>query len=132
MNTRLLMRASAALLVALGLAATFMPEEILGRFGAAPVGAGVVLVQLAGALYLGFAFLDWMTQGNLIGGIYGRPVAIANFSHFMIGALALAKAVVAGARAPEMMVGAAVYGLFAVAFAFVAFTHPAAVADAEK
>ena len=76
MNTRLLMRASAVLLGVVGAATTFLPQEILTRAGAAPVGFSVVLVQIAGALYLGFAVLNWMAQGNIIGGIYSRPVAI--------------------------------------------------------
>ena len=89
MNTRLLMRGSAVFLGVLGLSATFLPLEILAHAGVTPGGVNVVLVQVAGGLYLGFAFLNWMAQGNAIGGIYSRPVAIGNLSHFMIGGLAL-------------------------------------------
>ena len=81
MNTRLLMRASAVFSGALGAVATFLPQEILVRAGIPPVGLSVILVQIAGALYLGFAMLNWMAQGNIIGGIYSRPVAMGNLAH---------------------------------------------------
>ena len=76
MNTRMVMRASAVWLGALGVVATFLPQEILVHGGTVPVALSVVVVQMAGALYLGFAMLNWMAQGNIIGGIYSRPVAI--------------------------------------------------------
>jgi len=124
MNTRLLMRASAVFLSVLGAAATFLPQEILARAGAAPVGFSVELVQTTGALYLGFAMLNWMAQGNLVGGIYGRPVTIGNLVHFTIAALALLKSVLAGQRAEEVIVGAVAYTAFAILFAVVAFGRP--------
>lgn len=121
MNTRLLMRASAVALGVFGASASFLPQEILVRTGTSPGGFSSVLVQLAGALYLGFAMLNWMAQGSVMGGIYGRPVAIGNLAHFTIGALALLKLILAGHRVVEMAIGAAVYTVFAVSFAVVAF-----------
>ena len=35
--------------------------------------------------------LNWMAKGTLIGGIYNKPIAIGNFTHFTIGGLALIK-----------------------------------------
>jgi hypothetical protein len=131
MNTRLLMRASAAVLAVLGASATFLPHEILVRAGTSPVGFTPVLVQMAGALYLGFAMLNWMAQGSVMGGIYGRPVAIGNLAHFTIGALALLKLVLAGQWVPEIVAGAAVYSVLAALFAVVAFGRsPATRAEA--
>jgi hypothetical protein len=121
MNTRLLMRASAVFLGVLGASATFLPQEILARAGTTTPGFSVVLVQMAGAAYLGLAMLNWMAQGNVIGGIYSRPVAICNLAHFTIAALALLKAAFAGQRAPEVLAGGAAYAVFAVLFAVVAF-----------
>jgi hypothetical protein len=123
MNTRLLMRASAAFLGALGVAATFLPQEILVRAGAPPVGLNVVLIQIAGALYLGFAILNWMAQGNVIGGIYSRPVAIGNLAHFTVGGLGLLKFILAGRYTFDVIAGAAGYAVFAILFAFIAFWY---------
>ena len=117
------MRATAVLLGALGFAATFLPQEILVRAGTVPVELNILLVQIAGALYLGFAMLNWMAQGNIIGGIYSRPVAIGNLAHFTIAGLALLKSIVAGEHSIEVMVGTAIYAIFAALFAFLAFVH---------
>jgi hypothetical protein len=121
MNTRPVMRASAVVMGVLGASAIFLPQEILVHAGASLVGLGVILIQLAGALYLGFAMLNWMAQGSVMGGIYGRPVAIGNLAHFTIGALALLKSTLAGQWVPGLVVGAAVYTVFAVLFAVIAF-----------
>jgi len=124
MNTRALMTASAAFLGALGVAASFAPQEIVARYGADPGGMAAIGVQIAGALYLGVAMLDWMARGNLIGGIYSRPVAVANFVHYAIAATVLVKAAIGGSRPPEVLLGTAACGLFAILFGRVLFTHP--------
>ena len=121
MNTRLLMRASAVFLGVLGGLATFLPQELLLRTGTSPAGFSVLLVQIAGAAYLGLAMLNWMARGNLMGGIYSRPVAIGNLAHFTIAALALVKAALAGQHAPEVLGGAVAYAVFAVLFGVVTF-----------
>lgn len=118
------MRASALVMAVLGLAATFLPQEIVRYAGGTASAAAVVGVQVAGALYVGFALLNWMAQGNLIGGIYSRPVAVGNLAHFTIAALALAKAAASGAHAPAIVIAAAVYALFAALFARVVFRPP--------
>jgi len=125
MNTRLLMTASAVFTGLLGGAASFLPQEILTHFGAAPDDVSVLVLQFAGALYLGFAMLNWMARANLIGGIYSRPVAMGNFLHFTMGALVLVRAWVDGDAGVAIPAAGGVYALFAVAFGAVLFTHPA-------
>ena len=124
MKTKALMSLSAILMAALGLAASFLPQEILSYFGAEPRSLGVLLIQIVGALYLGFAMLNWMARSNLIGGVYSRPVAMGNFLHFAVVAVTLLKALLSGTRAEILLVGAVVYSVFAVWFGLVVFTHP--------
>ncbi|MCA1798872.1 MAG: hypothetical protein LC632_05250 [Xanthomonadaceae bacterium] len=120
---RVLMGLSALMMAVIGLAATFAPGELLAAVGA-DVGAwSKLLVQLAGALYLGFGMVNWMARGSLIGGIYGRPVATGNLVHFVVMAFALSRAALVE-PAPALVVAAVVYGAFALWFAFVAFTSP--------
>ena len=123
MHTRILMSLSAFLLGAIGLAFTFVPEEVLGLHGTAPDNATVLLLQMAGALYLGFALLNWSARGVLIGGIYSRPVAAGNFFHFVIVSITLIKAAISFAAVP-LMISAAVFALFAVGFGLVMFRSP--------
>lgn len=83
------MTITAAILGATGIVLTFMPQEVASFLNLPE--ATTILFQILGALYFGFAMLNWTAKANLIGGIYSRPVAIANFTHFLIGGLALAK-----------------------------------------
>jgi hypothetical protein len=119
------MMASAAVLGAAGLAASFAPAELLAAWGAPVSPQAAVLVQLTGALYVGFALLDWTAKGVMIGGIYARPVALGNFLHFAMGALALVKQV--GSRELGLPLTAAlvVYAAFAVLFGLLLFRSPA-------
>lgn len=120
MNSKLLMSASAIVLGVIGIILTFMPQEISQML---LVIGSPILFQLLGALYFAFAMLNWTAKGNLIGGIYSRPVAIGNFAHFMIGGLALIKLVL---HQPFSFLSilAVVYAIFAVLFGWVFFTSP--------
>lgn len=120
------MSLSAAVLAALGVGITFLPQELLAHVAVAPQGPVVLLIQMLGALYMGFAALNWMNRGNRIGGIYGRPVSMANFVNFAVGAVALAKGAMAQQFDPEVVAIAAIYTFFAAWFGWVMFTHPAA------
>jgi hypothetical protein len=115
------MTLSAAALAALGIAASFLPQEILSRAAMPADRFPVALIQLAGALYVAFAMLNWSAKGALLGGIYGRPIVLANFTHFAIGAIALGKIVAVGELHAEAVVLTAVYVLFAMWFGFVLF-----------
>jgi hypothetical protein len=119
------MTASAAFSAAMGLVLTFMPQELLAHLGVVEQGFTVVLVQMLGVLCLGFATLNWMTRSSVIGGIYGRPVSMANCMHFAIGAVTLWKGVVAQDVPAAIMAVTAIYTLFGAWFALVLFTHPA-------
>jgi hypothetical protein len=123
-STRALMTLTAAFAAALGVTASFLPQEILAHGGAAPEWFPVVVVQIAGALYLGVAILNWMARGALIGGIYGRPIALANFMHFAVAAIVLIKAVAAGQSGAWLLTGTAAYAGLAVWWGLVLFTSP--------
>lgn len=121
MNTKILMASSAFVMAVLGVAATFLPQEIIAALGGGGGRTLPLLVQVLGAAYLGFAMLNWMAKESLIGGIYSRPVSMGNFLHFAIAGIALVKAVAAGERAVAVLVCTAIYVVFAVAFGAVVF-----------
>ena len=122
--TQVLMSTSAILLATFGIGATFLPQEILQWLGATPSAALSQLVQLAGALYLGFAVLNWMLRHQLIGGIYNRPVVLANLLHFVSAAIGLVKTITSAPEAQVLWPAALTYGIFALAFGAVLFRHP--------
>jgi len=125
MSTRVLMTVSASFTGLLGVAASFLPQELLGYAGAEVTRAAVLLVQLMGALYLGSAALNWMSRGFITGGIYGRPLIMANLAHFMVGAIALLKAAFIGPLAAGIALAVIPYSVLAAWFALVLFRHPA-------
>jgi hypothetical protein len=123
--SRLLLSLSAAVLAALGLSASFLPGELLTWLGAPASPVLTVLVQVLGAALLGHAVLDWMSRHSTIGGIYGRPLVVANLLHFGSGALALLKML---QRAPESRILwplALGYALLALGYAVAFFREPA-------
>ena len=81
-------------------------------------------MQAAGALYLGFAILNWMAKDNLIGGIYSKPVALGNCLHFVVVAFALVRACFGAHRDLRLLPLALVYGVLAVWFWMVCFGSP--------
>jgi hypothetical protein len=128
-NTRILLTLSALVLGVLGIAGSFLPQELLAALGVTPSGTLALLVQLLAALLVAFAMENWMARGSLIGGIYNRPVAIGNLTHFVIGALALIKAVTAGERHPIVLAVAGVYVVFAIGFAMLFLRSPVKPAE---
>lgn len=120
-DTRLLMSASAVFMALLGLTAAFFPEQILAYFGQPGDGFTVALVKTVAGLYFGLAVLNWMARGNLIGGIYSRPVAMANFAHFLAVALVFLQQAPATPHTAEFAVTGGLNAVFGGAFAFVVF-----------
>lgn len=121
---RILMISSAVLLGAAGVLLSFAPELGLAAFSVPASPTALLLAQVVGALYFGFAMLNWMTRDNPTGGIYNRPVVVANLTHFTIAGLAMLKLLGGDAEAPFLWVLGAVYTAMAIGFAVTLFTHP--------
>lgn len=111
---------------ALGIIASFFSHEILGFVGATIETQAVVIVQILGAMYLGFAFLNWYLRGFVIGGIYNRPLGVANTLHFAIVSVILVKLSLAVESAVLWSV-TVIYVIFAAWFALVLFGQPPAL-----
>ncbi|MED3576116.1 multidrug DMT transporter permease [Cytobacillus praedii] len=84
MKTKWLLSSSAVMMGLLGLAGTFIPEEISVILGLDPSPITLILLQIIGGLYLGFAMLNWFTRSARIGGIYNKPVVLGNLIHFIV------------------------------------------------
>jgi hypothetical protein len=120
-NTKILMTASSLVLGVGGIAASFAPAELLASLGAPAVEPLPVLIQLLGAVYVGFALTNWTAKDNVIGGIYSRPIAIGNCVHFISGALALAKQQSAQGGNMLLMAALVPYAILAIAFTWLLF-----------
>jgi uncharacterized integral membrane protein len=123
-NTKLLLSASAIVMGAAGIAGTFAPDEIAESIFLRPQAGLAVVIQLLAALLFAFAMTNWFARGNLLGGIYSRPLAIGNLTHFLVGGLALARFIIAGERRVVFLIATAVYVVFAAGFAAALSTSP--------
>lgn len=124
MKTGAVMTGSAVYLGVTGIATSFLPHEILGYFGSRAEGALPLIVQVAGAAMFGFAMVNWLARGSLIGGIYNRAVAVGNVAHFVMGALALMRGVTIFGSTPVLLVLTGGHTLFAIAFTWILFRSP--------
>ena len=121
MNTKLLMTSSALILGLAGVFALFAPDVLISTQGAAAAGTTSVLVQLMGGLYFSFALMNWTAKDSLIGGIYARPVSLANFSHFFAGALLLLKHQLSNEMNLSILAVLIVYAVYAACFYWLVF-----------
>jgi hypothetical protein len=66
-----------------------------------------------------------MARGSIIGGIYNRPIAVANFTHYFIGAMACVKSAVSGGDTTYILWAlTGLNALFALLFAVMLMRHP--------
>ncbi|HET8838224.1 MAG TPA: hypothetical protein VFM82_04440 [Flavobacteriaceae bacterium] len=125
MTTKPIMLASALFLGISGIMLTFLPNEILGFLNLQSDRKLQLILQILGALYFGFAMLNWMTKESRIGGIYNRPIVVSNFAHFLIAALALVKAVFSAPELPQFfLLLTLAYVIFASLFGILLFRNP--------
>jgi hypothetical protein len=124
MNTKYLMISSSIFMGLLGLATTFLPNEILNYVGPNSTILPTLLIQITGALYLGFALMNWTAKTVLIGGIYSKPLCIGNFLHFTVAGLALIKGAFRYSDLKYILISAIAYSIFAILFGLVLFTSP--------
>ncbi len=118
------MTVTSIVLGATGIALSFLPQEILTLLNEQATPMLTVILQLLGALYFGFAMLNWMAKDSLLGGIYGRPIVVGNVTHFVVGALSLFK-VLSQNHQVMIWIVTIVYVVFAVIFSLVMYTNPA-------
>ena len=126
MNTKVLMTASSLALGLAGVAASFAPTELLRALGSPAPEPVPVLIQLLGGAYLALALANWTAKDSLIGGIYARPLSLANSVIFTTGTLALAKQQFSHGASTPLLSAFVAYAVFAVGFAWLVFGRGAA------
>jgi len=116
------MTTSAVVMGIIGIVLTFAPQEFAHYFNL-PVSSSIIL-QISGALYFGFAVINWTARANLIGGIYSKPLAMGNFAHFVIGGPTLVKFAFHNSGPGYIWIAAIIYSIFAILFGYVSLTNP--------
>jgi len=133
MKSKVVLTASAILLFTLGIVLDFMPQEVGAAFGMGVAPMTSVALQVLAAAFLGMGFLNWLSKGNPMGGIYSRPLALQNFLLFGVAGIALDRAALHGTIPRGILCAAFVFTAFAIAFAWLLFVHdPLANAQPEQ
>ncbi len=123
MKTKTLMIASSIFLGVAGLFALFAPEELLRLLSLPQINPLPMIIQLMGTLYLSFALMNWTVKDNIVGGVYLRPISLANFAHFMMGALSLIKYQLSNSTNGFLWGVLTMYVVFAAIFTWLVFFH---------
>jgi len=121
LNPKTLMTSSSLFLALAGICALFVPDAVLSMLGASVTTQLSALVQLMGAMYFAFALMNWTAKDSAIGGIYARPVSLANFSHFLTGALLLIRYQLSNEIKAFSLIALALYVIFALLFYWLVF-----------
>ena len=123
--TKTLMIISAIFLAVNGFGFTFFPNEIAGLLINDDNYIFILILQMLGALYLGFSILNWMSKASLIGGIYNKPILIGNLLHFFTASMALIKLAFKVETNLQLIFSyTIIYSLFTLSFGYVFFTNP--------
>jgi hypothetical protein len=125
-------RMSAAVLLLGGLALLFAPDAVLPALVPGFPPRATWLGQLLAAAWLGVAALNWLHRAAMLGGIYGRPVVLANGALYFVSAASLVRPLLAG-TVPRLVwllcvpaaLLAAIYGALLLRGPFDALQRPA-------
>ena len=121
MNTKVLMTSSSLFLGLAGIVSLFAPDSLLSMLNAPITRQSLLSIQLMGALYFSFALMNWTAKDSLIGGVYARPISLANFGHFLVGTLLLVKYQLSNPFHALIAVALVVYLVFASLFTWLVF-----------
>jgi hypothetical protein len=114
---------SAAVLLVVGGAGLFAARETATWLGAPEAGPTSVIIQIAASAMLGLAVMNWLLCKNRIGGIYARPLCLANLLFFASSALCAGKAVAAKQLPETWLALVSGFSALTLAFLWLAFLH---------
>lgn len=120
--TKTLMTISAIFLAVNGFGFSFFPNEISVLLTNDDNHFFILILQILGALYLGFSYINWMSKNSLIGGIYNKPILIGNTLHFLTASMAMIKLVFKFENNLQLIIPyTMIYCLFTLFFGYVFF-----------
>lgn len=124
MSSTLVSRVSAAVLLLAGLALLFAPDAVLPRLIPDYPTTALWLGQLLGTAWLGVAALNWSSRATILGGIYGRPIVLANVAIYFIGALVMLSAAARAKLPAAVWIAVALAVVLAVAYGWLFWRGP--------
>jgi hypothetical protein len=123
MKSKIVLTASAVFLLGAGVCLDFLPQEVAAALGLSSEATAVVLLQVLAAAFLGTGFMNWLSKGKPMGGIYSRPLALQNLLLFGVAAITLDKAALHASMARGIQLSAILFTAFAIAYCWLMFFH---------
>ena len=117
-------RASAGVLAAGGVLLLFAPDEVMPALLPGASSAAQSLGQCLAAAWLAMAVLNWLQRNVVLGGIYGRPIVLANLTLYFVTAASLARPLLAGGMPQSLWVVFAPAAALALVYAALLFRGP--------
>lgn len=79
---------AAIVLSIVGIVTLFAPEVLLTHI-LGTMDAPHPLISMLGGLMFAFGYMNWMGRNAILGGIYGKPMVMANLVHGLVGTTSL-------------------------------------------
>jgi hypothetical protein len=121
-----LLTVSSLVYFAMGLPLLFAPDNLLTMLGRPVDSFEVATLELLGCATFGFGMLNWMSRFSTIGGIFGRPLVVANFAYAGSAAMLLVRFDLISRLGWSFAIVAALFGVIAVSFAVRMYKAPTA------
>lgn len=102
----------------------FAADAILPAVISAFPPSAAFIGQLLAASWLSFAALNWNNRGQVLGGIYGRPLVYSNVLFYTITALGVVKPAVVPGASPWLWVIVVPCGLLALVYGVLMMRGP--------
>ncbi|MEJ6788082.1 hypothetical protein BrevBR_00910 [Brevundimonas sp. BR2-1] len=126
MSSRLILSIAGLTFAICGLASLFASDELASLSSTSPSSALAPALQIIGGALLGFALLNWFNRRSRVGGIYGRPIGLANLMFSGVLAITVGRAALQGALPVQASLLAGIFGAITLAFGWLAFGTSAA------
>lgn len=111
----------------LGLLTSFLPEEILIALNVPANPISIVLIQILGAFFIGFAMINYLAKSSPIGGIYNKAILMGNIAYHCIATIVFIKFVLSdNLYAEVVIVLTAMYLILGAGFLRLNFVMPKA------
>jgi hypothetical protein len=125
MNSKFILTVSSIVFFSLGVLASFAPEVFLSFLKIKHTLNATLIAQAIGAFNVAMGILNWMSKESLFGGIYNRPITMANLAYFFMSGLAIIKGVLNSPQVSLLLGGVGIiYLILATTFWFILFKNP--------
>jgi len=102
----------------------FASDDVLPRLVSGFPGSGAWVGQLLAAALLALGAINWLSRSQLLGGIYGRPVVLANAAFYFIAATVTIRAAASGDTADALWVVAVLVSSLAAIYGWLLYRGP--------